>query len=53
MLIRTSQYKCYRVATVVRIIFFLGIPCIYFLFGSVSPETDHLSRSGELNYRIL
>lgn len=40
MLIRTRRYKCYRVATVVRVILVLGIPLVYLLFGSDYSEQE-------------
>lgn len=42
MLIRTKQFKCYRVAIIVRVILFLGIPSFYLLFGSDNTEQELL-----------
>ncbi|CAB3225694.1 unnamed protein product [Arctia plantaginis] len=41
MLLRTTRFKCYRVATIIRVILFFGIPSLYFLFGNVFVEQDY------------
>ncbi|KAH9628037.1 hypothetical protein HF086_018012 [Spodoptera exigua] len=42
MLIRTRRYKCYRIATVIRVILVLGIPLVYLMLGNVQSEEDML-----------
>lgn len=40
MLIRTRRFKCYRIATAIRVILVLGIPLVYLLCGSDYSEQE-------------
>ncbi|CAH0578194.1 unnamed protein product [Chrysodeixis includens] len=41
MLIRTRRFKCYKEATIIRVILFLGIPSFYLLFLSDNTGQEH------------
>lgn len=41
MLIRTRRYKCYKEASILRVILFLGIPSFYLLFLSDNTGQEH------------
>lgn len=45
MLIRTRRYKCYRIATVIRVFLVVGIPLVYLLFASDHSEQEILESS--------
>lgn len=56
MLIRTRRYKCYRIATVIRVLLVLGIPLVYLMFGNTRSEEEMLKstfNSGNLLDRVL
>ncbi|XP_075990859.1 sodium/potassium/calcium exchanger 5-like [Anticarsia gemmatalis] len=48
MLIRTSRLKCYRVAIIVRVILFFGIPSVYFLLSSEGDPADRVHTNAAL-----
>lgn len=46
MLIRTTPSKCYKVATIIRVILFLGIPSFYLLYDKIINYNNPSTRIG-------